>query len=677
MKALLLILFFGLTLAGPLQADGLLLSTHSGYPGEFLRNRVTNVTVTAHGLIAETVVYQEFVNEWDRPTDAVYSFPLPPGARATLLLYNRGDVTFQAVLEVREQAPNPGTGEGGTAARVNAYIGRNGLRLSLHDIAPDAIQKIELHYVSRLDYHRGAATYRYPLDTSDFVPYSIDHLEFNFDVQTSRPITDLDLPTHPDFQVLRHEDHRAQVRMRKPKAFLTSDLTFQFHVENTDLGIDFFAANNETLDGHFALFVRPSTLTSTDDVLPKRVVFLLNNSSRMVGFKLEQSIQAITEALDQLQPQDAFNILLFNSSVSRWQGGLVSATEANVDAAQTFLSSVTGRFGNQMEEALREALAQFESSEYSNAVLVFSDGRSPLDPRQIAAENVHRTGIFPIGIGDELDRARLEMTAALNYGFVTYVNEVGNLKAEMLRVFEQISLPILRDTAIEFDKPDVKHLIPQQFPTTYAGAAFFATGRYTTPATTTMSLTGQGISGKQQFVFPVDFTSNTQANPFARLLWAKEAIDELEREIDIYGETPALKDSVIALSLRYNIRSRYTAYVADYHNVVDTAIEPNVEELPRMISFLDSNYPNPFNPSTTIRFFIGDAAVGQTKLLKIYNLLGQLVAVIDVSHLRAGWHEVRFDGLDRYGRMLPSGLYLVRLQIHNRVANTLRIHLVK
>ncbi len=61
----------------------------------------------------------------------------------------------------------------------------------------------------------------------------------------------------------------------------------------------------------------------------------------------------------------------------------------------------------------------------------------------------------------------------------------------------------------------------------------------------------------------------------------------------------------------------------------------------------------------------------------IYNLLGQLVAVIDISHLRAGWHEVRFDGLDRYGRMLPSGLYLVRLQINNRIANTLRIHLIK
>ena len=670
-KALLPILMVSLAGAGPLQADGLLLSTERDYPGEFLRNRVTNVTVTAHGLIAETVVYHEFVNAWDRPTDAVYSFPLPPDARATRLLYSRGDVIFQAVLEVREQAPNPGTGEGGTAALVNAYIGRNGLRLSLQNIPPGAVQKIELHYLSVLDYHQGTCTYRFPLDTSDFVHHAIDHLEFNFDVQTARPITGFDLPTHPGFQVMRQEENRLRLRLRRPKAFLASDLTFQYQVENAELGVDFFAANNDTLDAHFALVVRPENLALPAEVLPKRVVFLLNNSSRMAGFKLEQSIQAITEALDQLQPDDAFNILLFNASVSSWQAGLVPANGANIDAAKTFLSGVTGRFGNRMEEALRAALAQFESSDFSNVILVFSDGRSPLDPRRIADENVHRTGIFPIGIGDDLDRARLEMTAGLNHGFVTYVDEDGDLKQDMLRVFEQISLPLLRDTEISFDKPDVQHLIPQTLPTTYAGAAFFVTGRYATPAVTSMSLTGQGIAGQQRLVFPLDFTDDTQANPFARLLWAKAAIDELEREIDVYGETPVLKDSVIALSLRYNIRSRYTAYVADYENTVNTATEKEVEE-PEMYAYLDSNYPNPFNPSTTIRFFISDAAAGQMKLLKIYNLLGQLVAVIDVSHLRAGWHEVVFEGAN-----LPSGLYLVRLQIHNRVANTLRMHLVK
>ena len=93
---------------------------------------------------------------------------------------------------------------------------------------------------------------------------------------------------------------------------------------------------------------------------------------------------------------------------------------------------------------------QFNDPELTNAILLFSDGRAPIDPRQIATDNENRVGIFPVGIGDDLDRARLEMTAALNYGFVTYVDDQSNLKQDILQVFEKINAPILREPAITF-----------------------------------------------------------------------------------------------------------------------------------------------------------------------------------------------------------------------------------
>ncbi|MEJ2055791.1 MAG: hypothetical protein P8X42_17900, partial [Calditrichaceae bacterium] len=55
--------------------DGLMLPASEEYPKDLLRNRVTEVNVTINGLVAETEVYQEFVNEWYDTTDAVYSFP--------------------------------------------------------------------------------------------------------------------------------------------------------------------------------------------------------------------------------------------------------------------------------------------------------------------------------------------------------------------------------------------------------------------------------------------------------------------------------------------------------------------------------------------------------------------------------------------------------------------------
>ena len=56
-------------------ADGLMLPVDEDYPKDLLKNRMTHVTVEINGIVAETKVYQEFINEWHHPVDAVYSFP--------------------------------------------------------------------------------------------------------------------------------------------------------------------------------------------------------------------------------------------------------------------------------------------------------------------------------------------------------------------------------------------------------------------------------------------------------------------------------------------------------------------------------------------------------------------------------------------------------------------------
>ena len=71
------------------------------------------------------------------------------------------------------------------------------------------------------------------------------------------------------------------------------------------------------------------------------------------------------------------------------------------------------------------------------------------------------------------------------------------------------------------------------------------------------------------------------------------------------------------------------------------------------------NYPNPFNPETTIRY---GAPVPGRVLLVVYNLSGQKVREL-VSGLRdAGMHTVLWDGMDDKGREVGSGVYLYRLE---------------
>ncbi len=658
-------------------ADGLLLPSNQNYPKDFLRHRMTRVTVKIHGLVAETYVYQEFVNEWTDSTDAVYSFPLPPDARATELLYWRNDSTFKALLKVREQVANPGTGEGGVVAEVNKYIGRNGIKIELKNIAPGSIQRVQLHYVSLCDYYRGKATYKFPLDTGDFTKYPLEHLQFVFDVEANSPITAFDLPTHPDYRVVRQEGQKLTLDLIKPKAYIDRDLEFWYQTDSNALGADFYSTANDSMDGHFVLFVRPQNQATAGKVLPKRIIFLLGNSSGMFGYKLEQSLSAISQCLDLLSESDYFNIVLFSSYVTAWQTQTVVANAVNIQSAKAYLSKVVSASGSRMDLGLETALGQIKDNSFSNAILVFTDGRSPLDPRRIETLNTHKAGIFPIGIGDDLDRARLEMTASLNYGFVTYFDQNSGLATGTIRVFNQISQPILKDVAIEYGRADLYSLLPAKIPTTYAGSYFFTTGRYKNPSKSALAIAGTSVTGVNAYDFQLEFSQLTNANRFAEFIWAKEMIDALEREVEIYGETEALKDTLIDISLRYNIRSRYTAYIADYKTVF-TGVESSDKTWVKMPTcYLIGNYPNPFNPITTIQFYLsqesGDAKV---KLIRIFNALGQLVAVIDISHYSPGLHSIQFDGRDFYGNPLPAGLYFVRLQVGDEVS-TIRVALVK
>lgn len=74
---------------------------------------------------------------------------------------------------------------------------------------------------------------------------------------------------------------------------------------------------------------------------------------------------------------------------------------------------------------------------------------------------------------------------------------------------------------------------------------------------------------------------------------------------------------------------------------------------------LYSNYPNPFNPETTIRYQIGNR---EHVSLIIYNALGQRVATLVDDIQEVGVHNVRWNGMTDSGRILPSGVYLYQLQ---------------
>ena len=85
------------------------------------------------------------------------------------------------------------------------------------------------------------------------------------------------------------------------------------------------------------------------------------------------------------------------------------------------------------------------------------------------------------------------------------------------------------------------------------------------------------------------------------------------------------------------------------------------------------NYPNPFNPTTTIHFELSTTA--HVKVV-VYNVLGAEVATLMNDQLAAGAHDAVWSGRDAAGRPVPSGLYLYAVETPDaRITRTM--HLIK
>jgi hypothetical protein len=91
---------------------------------------------------------------------------------------------------------------------------------------------------------------------------------------------------------------------------------------------------------------------------------------------------------------------------------------------------------------------------------------------------------------------------------------------------------------------------------------------------------------------------------------------------------------------------------------VDDFIDETNEDI-LSVTTLSGNYPNPFNPETTISFNIAN----QTNVeLNVYNLKGQKVKTLINDKLSKGAHKVVWDGKNSSGQKVSSGVYFYRLK---------------
>ena len=125
----------------------------------------------------------------------------------------------------------------------------------------------------------------------------------------------------------------------------------------------------------------------------------------------------------------------------------------------------------------------------------------------------------------------------------------------------------------------------------------------------------------------------------------EEGFDSFEECMQDVG-LPGFDNLVDVQNFRVHMEQYYMP-----HNM--TAIEPANGKLPGEFK-LYANYPNPFNPVTTIRFDVGEASHEST--LRIYDISGRNVATLINGQLQSGTYEVKWDA-----RGIASGIYISEL----------------
>ncbi len=167
-----------------------------------------------------------------------------------------------------------------------------------------------------------------------------------------------------------------------------------------------------------------------------------------------------------------------------------------------------------------------------------------------------------------------------------------------------------------------------------------------------------------------------------RILNAESPVDSLHAvmNLEIVLQLAAMSENKKPISTKYTQyiypdRNVFKAKHQEHWDLLDELLNGTEEDMIPIPNkaLISSNYPNPFNPSTTIAFSIpkdGLVKVG------IYNVKGQKVKDLCDSEMLRGFHKVVWDGKDKHQRDVSSGIYFVKMQASGAIS-TRKIMLMK
>lgn len=548
----------------------------------------TKVTADISGFITRVRVVQEFENNFNEPIEAVYTFPLSQNAAVDDMTMRIGERVIRGRVLKKEEARKvyESAKSNGDSAALLDQERPNIFTQSVANIAPNEKIQIEISYVETLQFDDGAYEFVFPMTVAPrYIPNSVEtedaekispptvsetrdghDISIEVNLNAGVPVENILSNSH-EISSLNLSPNSAKIALTSEKTIPNKDFVLRYDVIGKKME-DAVLSNYGKNGGFFSLVLSPPERLSAEDVTPKEIVFVLDTSGSMEGFPIEKAKESMKLALDNLYPDDTFNLITFAGDTHILFDKPVPATRANIDRAQEFLAEREGDGGTEMMKAIKAALAPSDAQNHLRIVCFMTDGQVGDDFEIISEVKKHPNArVFSFGIGDSVNRFLLDQIAKEGRGEAEYVLLKDDGSRAAKRFYERIRNPYLTDISIEWNGLPVTNVYPKRIPDLFGAKPVVIFGRYNKAAKGTIKLKGK--SGNQNFErdIAVDLPANETADDTMTTLWARTKIDDLMSQnwdfsAESVKETPQLKNEIVRIGLDYRLLTQFTSFVA-------------------------------------------------------------------------------------------------------------------
>lgn len=483
--------------------------------GESMVFKGVRVRGDLQGPLLRAEIEQRFVNESDKPIEAVYTFPLPFDGvilEVHAQLGNQeitGSVIAKAEAEERyEQA----VADGDAALMVETNSDGN-VTLNLGNLLPGEGCTVRIRYGQLLRFEQGglrlvvptviAPRYGDPIRDGGLQPHQVtapdieaEHpfaLELRLHGALSR--ANIESPSHlircdreasPDVTTIRLEP---DLRLDRDFVLVLQGLE---HVGVVLLQQDPFEVDSTALLGGLCTHLPAETTSVT-------MHLLVDCSGSMAGDSIHAARQALRSIMAGLREGDRFSLSRFGSEVEHRSRELWAADEAHSLAARHWIDNLEADLGGtDMEPALQSTLALADGT--SADILLLTDGEVHAIDAVIATARRGGRRIFVVGIGSSPAEGNLRRLAESTAGACDFVGPAEKVEPAMLRMFARMRSAHTHELRLEnLDRAQPAWLSGLEGPA-FDGDTLHLAGTIRGSLPSKVALTGLGADGNRHTI---------------------------------------------------------------------------------------------------------------------------------------------------------------------------------